>query len=325
PDPAGAMSWPDGFLAPSRLWLLLVPVALAAAYVLLQRRRPAYALRFTELDLLASLVPRSAVWKRHVPAALLLLALLALTTAFARPTGDVRVPRERATVVVALDVSISMRAEDVSPDRITAAREAASTFVEGLPDRFNVGLVSFSGVASVVVPPTQDHATVQAAIGSLGLANSTAIGEAVFAGLAALRSVPGEPGQQAPPARIVLLSDGTNTVGRSPSVAAEAALAAGVPVSTIAYGTQEGVVELDGQVIQVPVDEPALQRLARATGGSAFSAQSGEELEAVYDDIGTQVGSTVEQRETTAAVTGVALALALAGAAASLVWSARLP
>lgn len=316
---------PDGFLAPSRLWLLLLPAALAAAYVLLQRRRPAYAVRFTELDLLASLVPRSAVWKRHVPAALLLLSLVALTAAFARPTGEVRVPRERATVVVALDVSISMRAEDVTPDRITAARAAASAFVEGLPDRFNVGLVSFSGVASVVVPPTQDHASVRAAIGSLGLANSTAIGEAVFAGLDALQSVPGEPGQSAPPARIVLLSDGTNTVGRSPSVAAEAALQAGVPVSTIAYGTQEGVVELDGQLIEVPVDEPALERLARATGGSAFAAQSGEELDAVYDDIGSQVGSTLERREVTSGVAGVALGLALAAAAASLVWSARLP
>lgn len=316
---------PDGFLAPSRLWLLLLPVALLAAYVLLQRRRPAYALRFTELDLLASLVPRSAAWKRHVPAALLLLALVALTTAFARPVGDVRVPRERATIVVALDVSISMRAEDVSPDRITAARASAASFVEGLPDRVNVGLVTFSGVASVVVAPTQDHGSVVAAIDGLELSNSTAIGEAVFASLDALSAVPGEPGQEPPPARIVLLSDGSNTVGRTPPVAAEAAREAGVPVSTIAYGTQDGVVELDGQVIRVPVDEPSLERLAEATGGSSFSAQSGEELTAVYDDIGSQVGSTLERREITATVTGVALALALAGAAASLVWSARLP
>ena len=316
---------PDGFLAPGRLWLLVLPVALLAAYVLLQRRRPAYALRFTELDLLAGLVPRSAAWKRHVPAALLLLSLVALTTAFARPTGEVEVPRERATVVVALDVSISMRAQDVSPDRITAARASAVEFVQGLPDRFNVGLVSFSGVAAVVVPPTQDHSAVEAAIGALQLSESTAIGEAVFTSLDALRSVPGEVGQEPPPARVVLLSDGTNTVGRSPSQAAEAARAAGVPVSTIAYGTQEGVVQVDGQLISVPVDEPALARLARATGGSAFSAQSEDELDAVYDDIGSQVGSTREQREVTATVTGVALALALLGAAASLVWSARLP
>ena len=316
---------PDGFLAPGRLWLLVLPAALLVAYLLLQRRRPAYALRFTELDLLASVVSRSAAWKKHVPAALLLLCLVALTTAFARPTGQVQVPRERATVVVALDVSISMRAQDVSPDRITAARASAVEFVEGLPDRFNVGLVSFSGVAAVVVPPTQDHDAVQAAIGALELSESTAIGEAVFTSLDALRSVPGEVGQDPPPARVVLLSDGTNTVGRTPSQAAEAARAAGVPVSTIAYGTQEGVVEVDGQLISVPVDEPALSRLAEATGGSAFTAQSEDELDAVYDDIGSQVGTTQEQREVTARWTGLGLLLAASAAALSLVWGTRLP
>ncbi len=315
----------NGFLAPGRLWLLLLPALLLAAYVVLQRRRPAYAVRFTELDLLASLVPRSAVWKRHVPAALLLLSLVALTTAFARPTAEVEVPRERATVVVALDVSISMRATDVEPDRISAARAAAADFVQGLPDRFNVGLVSFSGVASVVVPPTQDHASVVSAIDALELAPSTAIGEAVFASLSALASVPGEAGQEPPPARVVLLSDGTNTVGRTPSEAAQAAQEAGVPISTIAYGTQEGVVEVEGELINVPVDQPALERLASQTDGSSFTATDGRELEAVYDDIGSQVGSTLEQREVTATYTGVALALAVAAATASLAWSARLP
>lgn len=315
----------NDFLAPGRLWLLLLPAVLLAAYVVSQRRRPAYAVRFTELDLLASLVPRSAVWKRHVPAALLLLSLVALTTAFARPTAEVEVPRERATVVVALDVSLSMRATDVEPDRISAARTAAADFVQGLPDRFNVGLVSFSGVASVVVPPTQDHAAVVSAIDALELAPSTAIGEAVFACLSALAGVPGEVGQVPPPARIVLLSDGTNTVGRTPSEAAQAAQAAGVPISTIAYGTQEGVVQVEGESIGVPVDQPALERLAKQTDGSSFTATDGQELEAVYDDIGSQVGSTLEQREVTSRFTGVALALALAAATASLAWSARLP
>ena len=316
---------PDGFLAPARLWLLVLPALLLAASVVLQRRRPAYALRFTELDLLASLVPRSAAWRRHVPAALVLLSIVALTTAFARPTGEVRVPRERATVVVALDVSLSMRAQDVDPDRITAARAAAATFIEGLPERFNVGLVSFSGVASVVVPPTQDHASVVSAVKALQLAPSTAIGEAVFASLDALRGVPGETGQDPPPARVVLLSDGTNTVGRTPAEAAKAASTANVPVSTIAYGTQEGVVEVQGQVINVPVDRAALELLAVGTGGSAFTAEDGRELKQVYDDIGSQVGSTVERREVTATVAGLALALAVAAATASLVWSARLP
>ena len=313
------------FLEPIRLWLLLGVVALLVAYVVLQRRRPTYAVRFTELDLLASMVPRSAAWRRHVPAALLLLSLTALVTAFARPEADVQVPRERATVVVALDTSISMEAEDVSPDRITAARESAAAFVAGLPDAFDVGLVSFSGSASVVVPATQDHELVVQAVKSLQLGPSTAIGEAVFASLEAVRAVPAEPGQPAPPARIVLLSDGTNTVGREVSQAAEAALDAGVPVSTIAYGTPGGVVEVQGELIPVPVDGPALERLAEATGGSAFTAESGEELSAVYEDIGSQVGTTTERREVTAAVTGVALALGLGAAVASLVWGARLP
>jgi Ca-activated chloride channel family protein len=201
-------------------------------------------------------------------------------TAFARPEADVEVPRERATVVVALDTSISMEATDVTPDRISAARESAAAFVAGLPDAFDVGLVSFSGTASVVVPATQDHELVVQAVRGLQLGPSTAIGEAVFASLEAVRAVPGEPGQPAPPARIVLLSDGTNTVGREVAEAAEAALDAGVPVSTIAYGTPDGVVEVQGELIPVPVDGPALERLAESTGGSSFTAESGEELRA---------------------------------------------
>lgn len=313
------------FLAPERLWLLLAVAALAAAYVVLQRRRPAQAVRFSELDLLASVLPRSAAWKRHVPAALLLLALIALTTAFARPTGEVEVSRERATVVIALDVSLSMLATDVDPDRITAAKAAATEFVEGLPERFDVGLVAFSGRASVVVAPTQDHARTVAAIEALQLDESTAIGEAVFASLAAARSVTTEPGQEPPPARIVLLSDGTNTVGRSLGAAAAAARVEDVPVTTIAYGTPQGTVSVDGQLIPVPVDTRALDQLANATGGSSFSAASDAELSEVYDDIGGQIGTTTETREVTDRWAGLALALGVAAAAAGLAWGPRLP
>lgn len=313
------------FLAPQRLWLLLLVALLAAGYVLAQRRRPAYALRFTELDLLASVVGRGARWRRHVPAVLLLASLIALTTAFARPQAQVEVPRERATVVVALDVSLSMQAQDVAPDRITAAKASAAAFIDGLPSRFNVGLVAFDGTASVVVAPTQDHAAVSAALSTLELGPSTAIGEAVYASLAAVQSVPGGQGQGAPPARIVLLSDGTNTVGRSVESAAQAALDAGVPVSTIAYGTTGGTVDVGGRLISVPVDRPALRDLAQGTRGSSFTAESGEELSAVYQDIGSQVGTSTELREITPRVTGIALALALAAAVASLAWNARLP
>ncbi len=312
------------FLAPERLLLLLLVAALAGAYVLLQRRRPRYAVRFTELDLLASVAPKVPGWRRHVSAGLLLLSLVALTTAFARPQADREVPRERATVVVALDVSLSMQATDVEPDRLTAAKQAAEAFVASLPDRFNVGLVAFSGTASVVVPPTQDHASVARAVQGLGLGPGTAIGEAVVSSLQALTAVPGEPGLPAPPARVVLLSDGANTSGRPVGVAEDAARSADVPISTIAYGTQDGVVEVEGTLVPVPVDRPALADLAESTGGRAYEAQSGDELARVYDDIGSQVGTTTERQEVTAVLTGFGLAAALAAAVTSLLWSPRL-
>jgi Ca-activated chloride channel family protein len=312
------------FLAAERLLLLLLVAALAAAYVLLQRRRPRYAVRFTELDLLASVAPKVPGWRRHVSAGLLLLSLVALTTAFARPQADRQVPRERATVVVALDVSLSMQATDVSPDRFTAAKQAAREFIRGLPDRFNVSLVAFSATASVVMPPTQDHLAVERAVDGLALGQGTAIGEAVVASLEALRSVPGEQGLPPPPARIVLLSDGANTSGRPVELAQQAARAAGVPVSTIAYGTQDGVVDVEGQLIPVPVDRPALAALGQATGGEAYQAESGDELQQVYDDIGSQVGTTTERQEVTAVLTGLGLAAALAAAVTSLLWSPRL-
>ena len=314
------------FLAPVRLLLLLGVGALMLGYLLLERRRPAYAARFTELDLLASVAPRRPGWQRHVPAVLLLLALLALTTGFARPTAEVRVPRERATIVVALDTSASMLADDVSPDRFTAAKGSAKGFIERLPAGFNVGLVSFNAAASVVVPPTQDHAAVSAAVDRLGLAGGTAIGEAVIASLSAVQSIAGGgAANEPPPARIVLLSDGGNTVGRSLAEAATLARDASVPISTIAYGTASGTVEVRGQLVPVPVDAPSLAELARATDGNSYGAASGDELDEVYDDIGSQVGYTTERKEVTSALTGLGLLAGIGAAVAGLVWSGRFP
>ncbi|MCW2608112.1 MAG: von Willebrand factor, type [Frankiales bacterium] len=313
------------FLSPARLLLLLVVAALLAGYVWAQRRRPSYAVRLPGLDLLAELAPRTSTWRRHVPTGLLLLALTALTVGFARPQADREVPRERATVVVALDVSLSMMAEDVDPDRITEAKAAAKDFVAGLPARFNVGLVAFNGTASVVVPPTLDHGEVQRAVDDLQLGAGTAIGEAVVASLAALESVPGEPGLPPPPARVVLLSDGANTQGRPVSRAAALAEEAKVPVSTIAYGTQDGVVVVEGQNIPVPVDGPALAELAEQTGGQSYEAESGEQLSQVYEDIGSSVGTTVERQEVSDLLTGLGLLLGLGAVATSLLWSPRLP
>lgn len=313
------------FGAPARLALLLLVAVLLLAYLWVQRRRPSAAVRFTELDLLASVAPRVPAWRRHVPAGLLLLSLVALTVGFARPQAERQVPRERATIVVALDVSLSMQAEDVAPDRITQAKAAARSFVAGLPLRFNVGLVAFAGSASIVVPPTLDHAGVERAVQDLQLGRGTAIGEAVAASLDALTSVPGEAGLPAPPARIVLLSDGANTQGRPLEEAVALAERARVPVSTIAYGTPDGVVEVQGERIPVPVDGPALAALAQDTGGQDYQAQSGKQLDRVYADIGSSVGRATEQQEVTDLFTGLGLLLGLSAAALSLLWSPRLP
>lgn len=307
---------------PGRLWLLLAVVALAVAYVLLQRRRRTDAVPLPGLELLAMALPKLG-WRRHVPAAAMLIAMVAATTAFATPTATVKVPRERATIVVALDVSLSMAAQDVDPDRITAAKEAAANFVEGLPDRFNVGLVAFSGTASIAVPPTQDHETVSRTISTLELGNGTAIGDAVATSVEALAAVPGSESGENVPARIVLLSDGANTSGSPVSVGVELATAAGVPVSTIAYGTPDGTVRVPDGFLRVPVDAPALAELAQQTGGQAYEAESGDELQGVYEDIGSQVGSIEQRRPVAAGATGLALLAAVVAGAAALAWSPR--
>jgi len=311
------------FLAFGRLWLLLVVPALVAVYVVLQLRRGRHAVRFTNLALLESIAPRRPGWRRHLPAAAFVLMVASLVMAFARPTSRVRVPRERATVVVAIDTSISMMAEDVKPTRFEAAKDAAGRFVDRLPERFNVGLVSFSGNAQVVVSPTTSHDDVRRAVDRLNLGPRTAIGEAVFASLDSVASLPAGPG--APPARIVLLSDGETTVGRPNAEASEAARAAGVPVSTIAFGTDEGTVTVGDREVSVPANRAALKQIADDTGGSFFEAASGKELRKVYEDIGSSVGYTTERREVSSWFVGLALVLAALAAAGSLAWSSRLP
>ena len=311
------------FDAPGRLLLLLAVAALLAGYLLLQRRRSSYETRFSDVELLASVMPSRPGWRRHLPAGLLLVAVTALTTGFARPSADVRVPREQATVVVALDVSGSMEATDVKPSRIAAAKDAAAAFVTGLPKGFAVGLVSFSSAAAVVSSPTQDHAAVAAAIDSLQIGGGTAIGDAVQASVQAAQSLRAQ-GSTAP-VRVVLLSDGSNTVGQSVESGAQAAVDQRIPVSTIAYGTQQGVVTQQGQTIPVPVDTAALASLAQTTGGTAYTALSKGQLGAVYDDIAKDVGTTTQRRDLTGALTGVGLVLALGAGAASLLWFRVLP
>jgi len=313
------------FLSGVRLWLLLGLVGLAVAYVLMQGRRKKYAVRFTNLALLDAIAPKRPGWRRHVPATAFLLALGFMVTAFAQPARQVRVPRERATVVMAVDVSLSMEATDVLPNRIVAAQAAATEFVDLVPERLNLGLVVFSGVAQVMVAPTTDHELIKRNLENIILGPRTAIGEAVFASLTAIASVPIAPGETPPPARIVLMSDGETTVGRSNEVAAAAALEANVPVSTIAFGTDEGFVAVEGRNIPVPVNREALRALAEATNGSAFEAGTAKELREVYADIGSSVGYTTEKKEITSWFVGFGLFFALVAAASSLVWFSRLP
>lgn len=313
------------FLSPGWLALLAAVAALVVAYVLAQRRRGRYAVRFATLPLLERVAGRGPGWRRHVPAAAFALATLGIVLALARPMVPVEVPRERATVIVAVDMSVSMEATDVAPSRIAAATTAARAFVDGLPEAFNVGLVTFSGSSALAVPPSTDRAPVEDALERPVLSGGTAIGDAVHTALDAVRSLDAEAEQEPPPARIVLLSDGANTSGRPLDSAARAATDVGVPVSTIAYGTPEGTVTIDGRQQRVPVDVSALADLAAESGGQAYSASTGDELDEVYRDIGSSIGYRTEEREVTAWVLAGALLAALGAGITSLFWFARLP
>jgi len=313
------------FLEP--IWLLtVVPVlALAAVYVWRQYRRRSYAVRFTNVDLLKTMAPKGLGYRRHLAAGAFLLCLLTLASALARPSVDAKQPLERATVMVAIDVSLSMRADDVSPSRIQAAQEAAKEFVKTLPDSYNVGLVSFSKEASVLVSPGKDKSAVLQAIDGLQLAEATATGEAVYTCLTAIQSVPTDGAAGPPPARIVLLSDWYRTAGRPIEDAAAAAAAANVPVSTIAFGTDSGTVTIQGQMQRVPVDRPSLQKLAEVTKGHYYEAASLPELKQVYQDMGSSIGYRTVPREVTQWYVGLGLLFAFAAGGMSLLWTSRLP
>ena len=253
-----------------------------------------------------------------------MLTVAALVLAFARPTWPVKVPRERATIVLAIDVSTSMAARDVDPTRFRAAQRAAADFVAGVPERFRVGLVAFSGTARLAVSPTRDHSRVERAIANLDLSDRTAIGEAIFASLDAVEDVPIDRGRR-PEARVVVLSDGDTNTGRPNASAADTAARRRVPVSTIAFGTEDGVVTVQGETIPVTVNREALREISETTDGRFFEARSAEQLRAVYSDLGTAISSRTERQEVTTWFVGAGVVLALAGSAASLVWMSRLP
>ena len=314
------------FQTPVWLLCLLAVAAVVALYTALQLRRRRYALRFTNVGLLSTLLPRRPGWRRHVAFGLIMLSLVAIALSLAAPSVNAKVARDRATVMIALDVSLSMRANDIQPTRFEAMQTAAKQFVDRLPGQINVGLISFAGTANTLITPTTDHAAVRAAIDHLQLAESTAIGEAIFAALADIATFEASLGatSSAPPARVVLLSDGYNTVGRDPDQAIAAAVAAHVPVSTIAFGTDYGTLDLDGQTVPVPVDHATLQKIADQTGGRYAAAASAAEVRQAYADLGSQIGYVVRPRDVSVWFVRSALVLALVGVVLGLLWTGRL-
>ena len=313
------------FIRPERLWLLLViPVIAGLFWVLSQRRALRGPRKRTRLDLV---VPKDAAWKRYTSVGLALASLAALIVAYAMPKDYAQQPRDRATIVVAIDVSLSMRAEDVAPTRLAAAQDGAKAFVQSLPPRFNVALVSFAGTAQVVAPPTTDRGAVIRAIDALELAPSTAIGEGIYTSLKALELVVPDPNHpdETPPAAIVLLSDGSTNMGRSSDSAARASGAQGVPIYTIAYGTANGYVLDQGRRQNVPVNHAEMAAIARLSGGKKFSAESASELRAVYEAITESVGYERVFVEVTDRYAGYALLFAVLAALGVISLGARWP
>jgi Ca-activated chloride channel homolog len=318
------------FASPLLLWaLLLVPLALAG-YWLVQRRRIKYAARFTNLDLLANVVDASPGRRRHIPAALALAALAALLVALARPQAVVAVPREEATVVLTMDGSASMTATDVAPTRLEAAKSAASTFLDQLPERFRVGLVSFSDATRVLEEPTDDREAVRASLEAIHGEVGTAIGDAIRESIAlAPRDDNGERSRETLFA-VLLLSDGKNSAGIEPRHVLDEVKAAGIPIYTIALGTAAGTVEIpnafgEPETYPVPPDPETLREIAGQTGGRFFEAPTEADLEAVYEEIGSQVSYEEEERELTAAFAGAGALFLLVGASLSALWFGRIP
>jgi Ca-activated chloride channel family protein len=336
------------------LGLILVPIAIGI-YLLVQRRRSRYAVRFTNVDLLANIAPRTPSWRRHLPPVLYLVAISALVIGLARPSMVLAVPREEATIILTIDVSRSMRATDVEPTRLAAAQKAASDFVDKLPPAFQVGLVVFSTEARIATTPTTDRGAIHTAIDNLVANGGTAMGDAIAlslqaAGLDASGSGGTTPQPSASPdasaspdpsaspspdeqplVAMVLLSDGANSTGDlEPQQAADRAAALGVPVYTIALGTASGTVEVPnifGQLEQmsVPPDTETLAAVAETTGGRFFDAPTAEDLAQIYENLGSKVGYTQEEQEVTQLFAGAALIFVLAGAGLAAHWFNRFP
>ncbi|TMG57536.1 MAG: VWA domain-containing protein [Chloroflexi bacterium] len=344
------------FIWPSALLLLVVVAGLAVLYVLAQRRRNRYALRYANLSLVREAIGKGPGWRRHVPPALFILALAFMAIAVARPQAVVAVPSQEGTVILAIDVSGSMLAEDMKPNRMEAAKAAARAFVDKQSESVKIGVVSFSGDASIVQSPTTDKTLVIAAINRLRPQRATAIGRAILVSLDAIAESqgseadlpssilqqPGQPDGSATPrpsatipaylagqhaaASIVLLSDGQNNQFPAPLDIVDQASSRGVRIYTIGVGSAAGaIVRLQGRAVRTALDETTLKKIAEITDGQYFNANTEADLRAVYENLTTELVVRNEKTELTAYATLAAAVLAVFAGAFSLLWFNRLP
>jgi Ca-activated chloride channel family protein len=308
------------FAQPQWLWLLAAVAALLVGYGLAQRRRTRYTITLTTLDLLASVMPRRPDWRRHIPPALVLLGLSALTLGLADPVRQTPAPGHQSVIVLAVDVSPSMQATDVPPNRTAAMTAAVGSFLDELDPQVHVGLVSFAATARIEVTPTLDHTAVADRLDRLQPRSNTSLAQAI---LTSLNAVQGS--DAALPAGIVLLSDGNSNVGPPVAEAITAARADRVPVSTIALGTPTGTITLESGRIEVPVDNAELTRIAADTGGLSFDAANQADLHTIYRSIGDAAARPLITESLRVWFAAAAFALTALGAALSLIWFARLP
>ncbi len=322
-----------GFAHPWFFVFLLFVAALVALYVITQYSRQKRILRFANMELLESVAPqRPAKW-RHLSAILLICSLVLLTIAMAGPQNDVRIPRNRAVVMLVIDVSQSMRATDVEPSRLAAAQEAAKQFADQLTSGINLGLIAYAGTATVLVSPTTNREATKIAIDKLQLADRTATGEAIFTALQAIATVGAVigGGDGPPPARIVLMSDGKETVPSNPDnpkgafTAARTAKDQGVPISTVTFGTPYGYVEINDQRQPVPVDDQTLKKIAELSDGSAYNAASLEQLKEVFTKLQDQIGYETVKGDASVGWLRLGSLLLALSALAALLFNRRLP
>lgn len=316
------------FGSPLFLLALLALPALVAIHAANRHRARRYAVRFTGVAALKEAAGTVPAWRRHLPAALLLAALAALVVALAKPERTVGVPVEKASVMLVTDHSRSMLAEDVEPDRITAAKRAASRFLDQLPPGIRVGVTTFSDVPDGTQTPTYDHDLIRRTIEAQIADGGTATGDALQVALDTLERL--EQNGERTPAAMVLLSDGATTTGRDPVMVARAAGEARIPIYTVALGTRDATVPdprdpTGATRLPVAPDPETLQEIADVSGGRAFRAEDDQELSSIYETLGSRLGTRDEQREVTAAFAVGGLLLLLGAGAASMRSAGRLP